>query len=407
MPLVSIIMPVFNGIDGLYKCVSSLKNQTLHDIEIIMVDDGSNDGSDAYCDKLACLDKRIKVVHQKNLGSAVARKIGLRQATGKYVTFVDVDDWIEQDLCACLFEAAERYQAELVIGEHFLDTNDVARRQRSILKPGWYSRNDLEEVVIPNLFHDDFYSGWSIYPYLCGKLFLRERLMPYMEYVKSDITLGDDVCVTFPYLLDAQSLVIVDKPLYHYVEINNSQSHGRMRPENLRGIRRVYELILASLQRQHCLEEEYVEKLRVYILTTMLVPRFPWLMSKLLNQGNELPFFHIRNGSKVIIYGAGVFGRALHEFLSESGFAEVILWLDARATSLRDEGYEVKTVQEVQSWPEYDFVIIPIMNKNIVKAVVKDLTKSGIVQERIRYLDEEYVKSEEVWQSFEMEAEDE
>lgn len=401
MPKLSIVVPVFNEKYRLEKCLWSLKNQVMYNIEIILVDDGSNDGSAILCDEAASLDKRIKVLHMSNKGSTAARKAGMKLVTGKYVTFVDADDWIEQDLCACLYEQAEDSGAELIIGGHFLDVAGETIRQVSTLSAGLYNRQALENQVFPQLFHNDFYSGWSIHPFLCGKLFLREKLWPYMERVEEGIALGDDVCVTFPYLLDCKSVMLVDRPLYHYFQKENSQSHSRIENEYLRNMRSIYKMVIESIH-EHGLEDKYVENFRLYMLTTMLMPRFPWLLGRNICQESEEPFLKIRRGSKVIIYGAGLFGRSLHDFLDECQFAEVVLWLDARAKQLRKAGYHIKTLQEVQKWPDYDSLVVPIMNMDTVKAVCRDLTAAGIEAERIRYLDEEYVTSTEVWRMFGM-----
>ena len=402
LPKLSIVVLVFNEKYRLDKCLLSLKSQLMYNIEIILVDDGSNDGSAELCDKAASLDERIKVLHMSNKGSAAARKAGMKLATGKYVTFVDADDWTEQDLCACLYEKAEESGAELIIGGHFLESAEEARQQISTLSAGFYDRQALEIQVFPQLFHNDFYSSWSIYPFLCGKLFLREKLLPYMERVEDSIVLGDDVCVTFPYLLSCKSIMMVDNSLYHYVQRVDSQSQARLNHENLRSMRSIYKLVLESIHQQG-LEETYAGKFRLYMLTTMLIPRFPWLLGKYLCQESELPFFQVRKSSKVIIYGAGVFGRALHDFLTESHFAEVVLWLDARAEQLRKSGYEIKALQEVEKWPDYDCVVVPIMNREAVKAVCRDLLAVGIEAGRIRYLNEKYVNSSDVWRMFGME----
>lgn len=403
MPLVSIIVPVYNCMPDLEKSLFSLCNQTLKDIEIIVVDDGSLDGGGNFCDAAAVCDGRMKVLHQNNKGSIHARKAGTRLAKGKYVTFVDADDWIEPDLCFHLCETAEVRGADLVIGAHFLDDSCGAKRQRSIFKPGYYDRAKLLDIVFPQMFHNDFYDGWGIYPFMCGKLFKREKLMPYMERAQDGITLGDDVCITFPYLLACQSIAILDKPLYHYVQHDESQSHGRMSHKDLKNIRSIYKSVKQSIYGQG-LAEEYAERFRFYMLTTMLVPRFPWLLGKELQKKKLLPFFQVPQGSKVVIYGAGVLGRSFHDFLQESNFAKEVLWLDARAEQLRKAGYAVNSLEEVRSWPAHDLVVIAIINKAIALTVARELAAKGIAAEHIKVLDEEYVKSKEVWQLFEMEV---
>ena len=106
-PLVSIIVPVYNIKVYLLECVESLRKQTYSNIEIILVDDGSSDGSDIMCDELGEKDSHIHVIHQTNGGLSKARNTGLESAQGKYVGFVDSDDWLEPDMVEIMVNACE------------------------------------------------------------------------------------------------------------------------------------------------------------------------------------------------------------------------------------------------------------------------------------------------------------
>ncbi len=114
-PKVSIIVPVYNAEKYLERCVNSLKNQTLEEIEIVLVDDSSRDASPQMCERLAEEDCRIKVVHKENGGAGIARNAGLQIATGEYIGFVDSDDFVEPDMFKTLYEKAEKYNSDLVM----------------------------------------------------------------------------------------------------------------------------------------------------------------------------------------------------------------------------------------------------------------------------------------------------
>ena len=107
-PLLSIIVPVYNIMEYLPRCVESLRNQTYENIEILLVDDGSTDGTAGLCDCLAAEDVRIRVFHKKNGGSSSARNLGIAQAKGEYLGFVDSDDYVEPDMYERLYRAAEQ-----------------------------------------------------------------------------------------------------------------------------------------------------------------------------------------------------------------------------------------------------------------------------------------------------------
>lgn len=102
--LISIIVPVYNTKDYLQRCLNSIVNQTYSNLEIIIIDDGSTDGSGQICDAYQSLDSRIKVFHQKNKGAASARNSGLDKAKGEYIGFVDSDDYIREDMYASLYD---------------------------------------------------------------------------------------------------------------------------------------------------------------------------------------------------------------------------------------------------------------------------------------------------------------
>lgn len=115
VPAVSLIIAVYNVKEYLERCMNSLLNQTLKNIEFIIVDDGSTDGSGKMCDEYALSDSRITVIHKKNAGLGMARNTGLKHARGRYVGFIDSDDYVLPEMFEVLYRAAEEEQADLVL----------------------------------------------------------------------------------------------------------------------------------------------------------------------------------------------------------------------------------------------------------------------------------------------------
>ena len=114
MPLLSIIIPVYQAKKYLGKCIDSILNQSFLDFELILVDDGSNDGSERICDEYTRKDNRIKVIHQINQGVSGARNTGLKYASGEYIAFVDADDWVGVNLFQECMKGVERYPVEVI-----------------------------------------------------------------------------------------------------------------------------------------------------------------------------------------------------------------------------------------------------------------------------------------------------
>ena len=119
MPKVSIIVPVYNVEKYLCQCLESLVHQTLTDIEIICVNDGSTDNSLGILNKYAQLDSRIKVFSQKNQGVSSARNLGLEKVNGEYITFVDSDDWIELNACEILYNTAQERNTDILLCSYY------------------------------------------------------------------------------------------------------------------------------------------------------------------------------------------------------------------------------------------------------------------------------------------------
>ena len=114
MPIVSVIVPVYKVENVLHYCIDSILNQTYKDFELILVDDGSPDNSRKICDEYAQKDSRIKVVQKKNGGLSDARNAGMAVATGKYISFIDSDDYVSDDFFECLLDVMNKKTAILL-----------------------------------------------------------------------------------------------------------------------------------------------------------------------------------------------------------------------------------------------------------------------------------------------------
>ena len=117
IPKFSIVVPVYKVEAYLERCLGSLISQTLTDIEIILVDDGSPDNCPRICDQYAKKDSRIKVIHQKNAGVSAARNKGLEYATGEWILFCDSDDWMEANACEVLYQTGIEKNVDSVVGD--------------------------------------------------------------------------------------------------------------------------------------------------------------------------------------------------------------------------------------------------------------------------------------------------
>ena len=213
---VSIIFPVYNVKDYLKKAVLSVTNQSLTDIEIFLVDDGSSDGSEIICDELATIDNRIKVIHQKNQGAHNARNAALNMASGKYVCFFDSDDYIEKDMLVDLYNLAERYNSELVISGFYIHTyysddkyitlNYIPDIVEDI--KNYSNKNDFRRDAYKNFDKNMFYPPWN-------KLYKLSYLKENNIYFP--ITYRDDFPFVLNVISDINNVTFTKKMYYNFI----------------------------------------------------------------------------------------------------------------------------------------------------------------------------------------------
>lgn len=207
MTLVSVIIPTYNIKNELPRCLDSLIAQTYTELEIIVVNDGSTDGTDKVCDEYAKLDERICIVHKENGGVSSARNAALKVAHGEYVACVDGDDYVEPDMIETMVSAALKYEAPLACCGYHQHGKGAEHKV--------YSKKvtclDRAEALLAYVTDDE---RTRIYNSVWSKLFKRELLegMVFPEGRESE-----DIFYTTWALINAEKVAHVDRALYHYV----------------------------------------------------------------------------------------------------------------------------------------------------------------------------------------------
>ena len=219
-PVVSVIVPVYNVEPYLRKCLDSLRSQSLSDIEVILVNDGSTDGSAELLRRAAEEDSRFHVIHQENRGTAAARYAGIQAARGEYVGFVDADDYVEPEMYARMYGEACIAQADLVVCGYWEHTGGgtVLRSvtPRRILIDG------------PNAPMEAYLRGAASFPSLCNKLYSR-RLTGRLAAEPLPLKIGEDLAVCVALAPYVQRAVVLPEAFYHYIIHNSSAMHRRRR----------------------------------------------------------------------------------------------------------------------------------------------------------------------------------
>ena len=202
MPFISVIVPIYNIKEYLEKCLISLQTQTMHDIEIILIDDGSTDGSGVICDVFAESDSRFRVIHKSNAGLAAARNDGVKLAKADYIMFVDGDDWVEKDFCELPYSIAMEYRIDLVVFQYLIHCNNKERRRRLFPRKGIITKEKL-------LTRYWSYASSVVWNKLYKKSLFDEVAFPVGH-------LAEDGAVTHNVVHRAEEIYLLNEYLYHY-----------------------------------------------------------------------------------------------------------------------------------------------------------------------------------------------
>lgn len=224
---ISVVVPVYNVERCLDRCIDSLLAQDYSDWELILVDDGSTDGSRELCDRFAVQTPRIQVIHQENAGLGMARNSGMDRAVGEYVLFLDSDDYFGPELLKSLGEAAERSEADLIIGGYTVVGTDGSKRpcafpeERIFRAPGEMKELLFHTVGTPPGEPTDSRYGVSA----CGRLYRRAVIQENrLQFVSERLLISEDLIFNMDFLQRAESAAVTTDASYFYCTNGGSLS---------------------------------------------------------------------------------------------------------------------------------------------------------------------------------------
>lgn len=222
--MVSAVIPAYNIADQLERCVNSILRQTYRDFEILIVDDGSTDGTSALCDQLCREHSCVKVFHKENGGVSTARNLGIEHLRGDFTVFIDGDDWIEPTLFEDAVASLDENDADIFMYEYIVDTDGVPTVHSVDGDP--YGLIDTEQALIHTLKPDN--------RLLWSKLF-RTKLIANSRF-REGITMGEDTLFITEIILRSKRTVYSARPYYHYVIRGNSAVTSSFRMKKLTGL---------------------------------------------------------------------------------------------------------------------------------------------------------------------------
>lgn len=206
IPSISIIIPVFNTRNYVTQCLESIKNQTMRNIEVLIIDDGSSDGSEDICDEFSSIDERFIVIHQNNKGLSAARNCGIEIAKGEYILFVDSDDYIKENLCEKTYKYAITHESDLIRFFYQEDTKQGIRflKKQSSLPQGLIE-NDVDKLKVA------YTSGAMVWKFLIKRSLFNNNELRFPLNV-----IYEDMDFTTKLALSAERMFVMHECLYMY-----------------------------------------------------------------------------------------------------------------------------------------------------------------------------------------------
>lgn len=385
--LLSIVVPVYNVREYLDECITSILNQTYRNLEVIIVLDGPTDGSDEICRRYAETDGRIKLIaFEKNRGPSFARSAGVEAASGKYLGFVDADDYIDPNFYQQLMECRGGF--DLVISRWKREEGGKTRVSRDALPAGPYETEEdmefiLEHIVSITELGGGEYIRPGIFPIQFNKLYKTSSAKKIYAQTAGNMRIFEDLTFICLYILTCRSVLITDICGYHYRIRKTSTGHSFFNVDrytsDVQSMYRVLEPVFAAHPRRDILMPQLQRKVASLLNRA---PRKAGFCEEAQNRTFVFPFFNLLDGKHIALYGAGETGQAYRRQIRRHGMCEVDIWVDEKWEYYRREGWDVSPVEALANGT-YDYVVIAAGRQDVADGIRERLAAMGTAADKI------------------------
>lgn len=373
-PLLSVIIPVFNGEEYIKRCLESVVNQTYRNLEIIVINDGSTDGTGKICLEYARIDKRIEYIEQTNHGVAYAKRRGIELAEGEYIGFVDADDFIDADMYEKLLACMDG--VELVTSGFFF----LGGEQFDLFEPGIYDTEEQMQYICENMVLFEDTKNRGVTTNLCNKLFKADILKKVVESTTLDVFLGEDAEIVYKYILRCNSINVTRICAYHYEYVNTSITHS-INEQYMRNVESLYFSLKKEFENSKY-NKVLIPKLERWIWCFIQdIPLFlGWKSIERFRYMN--PYTNLLENKKIILYGAGAVGKDYFKLNQRTKEYEIVGWVDRNWEGLAVYGMDVCSVEQI-IYMKYDYILIAVKQQSIANEIKQQLLERGIPNEKI------------------------
>lgn len=378
MPLISVIVPVYQIDRYIGVCIESLINQTYRNLEIILVDDGSKDRGAELCDLYAKKDNRIRVVHKENGGLVSARKAGLEISNGEFIGYVDGDDWVEPGFYEELVNTIIEYDSDIAIAGMSRDLFSVSSKIPSKIPAGNYEGERLNKLKKNMMVYGRF-SRIGITTYVWNKLYKRSMLLKYQMDVDNAISIGEDAAVTYPYLMACEKISIIDNYDYHYRQREDSMLKKiTAYTQEVIGLKKLYEYLL-NIAKKYSESFNYVSQIRDFVLGICIM-RSGGVLKEIRNEYS--PYDGEFYNSAIVVYSAGTFGQQLMRRIEENNYCNVVGWVDVDYKEYRRCCLDVDPIEKID-FMKFDYILVATVDGVMADQIKEKLIWRGVSERKI------------------------
>lgn len=377
MSAVSIVIPIYNSQNYLRKCLTSICNQSLSDIEIICVNDGSTDDSLRILEEYAVKDSRIRIINKDNGGLVSARKTGVAIAQGQYVGYVDSDDWIEPNMYEILYIQATETNADLVTCGYYLEGNYTTEHLDTV-EEGFYEGKLLTKLRNNTIYKLDKQET-GLRGGLWCKLFKREIIQSAQMKIPNEISMAEDKMCLLTAILECTSVYVLKRPLYHWVIHSTSMSHeNKANTSYLMKINEVYKY-LTSLYSHLNFTDTMRNQAEIYIveLLTLGINSRMGFKNKNLLRIDPYWLDYIPVNARIITYGGA---DLLEQY-------KIQLKQRSDIMIIRDLGFDLPGREELNTY-DYDYILITIKNRFKADSIRNEFISLGVEEKKILWFEQ-------------------
>lgn len=436
-PKVSVVIPVYNAETFLEECLNSLISQTLNEIEIICVDDGSSDNSINILNTYSKNDPRIKVLLQKNSGAGTARNNGMAAATGDYIIFLDADDYFDSHMLALTYERAEQYKTDIVLFDIYtLDnaTKEIRNPEFFLYHPYIPDKEVFNWQDIPEYIFN--ISSITVWNKLFNRVFLQENDLKFQ-----DVRINDANYFVSIALVKAERISVLDKRLMYFRQNNlmsQTQNTGKSPTNSFVAWKAVkdrlvgdgvYDKVKRSFVNRitghlidrlglihdgsafellyNKLRDEYFEALDItghdesYFFNRQDFTRYQKIMEQTAAEylferieylkrsihstrnGFMFPRHKVSKDDRIVLYGAGDVGQTFYRQIIGTGCCELVLWVDRNYEKFDSQVSSPEKIKETS----YDKIVIAVADKRVADSICKYIVELGVKEDRVIWED--------------------